>query len=1032
MKESARHTPKSSQYFGNPINKKRLLGLVLAVLLSIAAAACIFIFTGRNSGQIQAENGVLDLENRVFKQDGALSLNGEWGFYWNRFLTAQEIAAATPDVMGDVPQAWNSYTIDGKNLPGFGYGTYALRVVNAQPGETLALRIPTVSTAYELYVDGRLLASSGKVGADPEHFSPQSRPQTVEFTPPRQSFEIIVLASNYAYIQGGILYPVSMGTPEAIGEMDEAAAALDSFLLGALAIMIFYYMAVFLTRREDKSGLYFVLMCLLLAGRTAVTGDTLIYYMIPSIGFGAMMAIDYITLSWFSVCAALIVGEFFPEENSRKFLGAALAYAAVMTLLILLTPVPFYSQLLCIIEAAQLLIGVYAVFILTKAFFERKKDALILLLVVLALIVCTVGDILFQNNASQIGYFIILFIQPIVLARRFSESFKSVHALSQKLLKLDKLKDEFLANTSHELRAPLSGIMGITEAMLRGSGGELNEKQKNDLSVVVGSSRRLANLVGDILDYSRLKNGDILLDVRPVHVAGLIHTVVNVFVQLNRSKDVEILCEVSKSLPLVLADENRVVQILYNLVGNAVKFTVRGTVKATAKKSGNMVEVCVSDTGEGIPKDKLTDIFQSFEQVDTSLTRRNGGTGLGLPITRQLARLMGGAVWVESKLGEGSRFYFTLPAAGGAPDGIPDAIPRESGPDIMAGRAAFFEELAEGMDTPGALKILLVDDDAVNLQAAASILKLESYSVTVACSGRAALKELEKRNDYSLVILDVMMPELSGYDVCRKIRESKTYLDLPVLMLTARAATGDIVLGLEAGANDYLPKPYEPEELLARVRTLSGLKSAADQARTAEFAFLQAQIKPHFLFNTLNAIASFCDDEPERAQKLIDDFSNYLRRCFDFKSFESSVALENELHLVRAYIEIEKARFGDQLRVEFDVDGAADVEIPLLSIQPLVENAISHGLRKKGGRGTVTVSVKRLTEEVQVSVQDDGQGIERERLASLLTNEAGRGIGLWNIDRRLKKIYGRGIHIESKPGQGTKVTYSIPLGGEQN
>ncbi len=1031
MKESIKSTPISFQVFGDPSNKKRMLTLVLAVLIFVAAAACLFILTGRNSGQIQVENGVLDLKNWASKQDSALSLDGEWNFYWNRFLTVQEITAASPDVTADLPGAWNSYKIDGKNLPSFGFGTYALKIVNAPPGEILALRIPAVSTAYELFVDGKLIASNGTAGTDPEHYTPQSKPQAVEFMPSGQSFEIIVRVANYTYIQGGMLYPVSMGTPEQIEEMDKAAAVLDSFLLGALAIMAFYYMGVFLRQREERSGLYFVLMCLLLAGRTAVTGDTLIYHLIPSISFGAMMAIDYITLSWFSVCAAFIVGEFFPEESSRKFLRAAFAYAAVMTLLILLTPVSFYSRLLYIIEAAQLLIGVYGIVILTKAFFGRKKDALPLLLVVLALIVCTVGDILFQNNMGQIGYFIILFIQPIVLARRFSESYKNVKALSQKLLKLDKLKDEFLANTSHELRTPLSGILGITEAMLQGSGGKLNEKQKNDLSVVVGSSRRLANLVNDILDYSKLKNGDILLDVRPVHIEGLIHTVVNVFAQLNRSKDIEILYEVNQSLPSVLADENRVAQILYNLVGNAVKFTVRGTVKVTAKKTGNMLEVCVSDTGEGIPEDKLEDIFKSFEQVDTSLTRRHGGTGLGLPITKQLVGLMGGAVWVKSKLGEGSRFHFTLPATGDAPK-IIDTIPQESEPDITAQQAAAtFGEPTAGVDaTDGASEILLVDDDAVNLQAAASILRLGGYGVKALGGGRAALEELEKRNDYSLVILDVMMPELSGYDVCRKIRERKTYLELPILMLTARAATGDIVLGFEAGANDYLPKPYESEELLARVRTLSGLKSAADQARAAEFAFLQAQIKPHFLFNTLNAISSLCDGELERAQRLIDEFSNYLRYCFDFKNLESTGSLENELSLVRSYLTIQKARFGDQLHVEFDVDSAVNMKIPLLSIQPLVENAVTHGLRKKGGRGTVTVSVKRFANEVKISVKDDGQGIERERLASLLTNEAGRGIGLWNIDRRLKKLYGKGINIESMLGKGTEVSYSIPLGGE--
>lgn len=167
---------------------------------------------------------------------------------------------------------------------------------------------------------------------------------------------------------------------------------------------------------------------------------------------------------------------------------------------------------------------------------------------------------------------------------------------------------------------------------------------------------------------------------------------------------------------------------------------------------------------------------------------------------------------------------------------------------------------------------------------------------------------------------------------------------------------------------------------------------------------MQAQIKPHFLFNTLNTISSFCDSNPAYAQQLIDNFSNYLRKSFDFKSLEMNVPIERELSLINSYVEIEKARFGDKLRVEFDVDNTIKAKVPLLSIQPLVENAISHGIRKKGGGGTVTVSVKKVAQGVLVSVEDNGQGIPPDQLALLLTSETGRGIALWNIDRRIKKL----------------------------
>ena len=501
----------------------------------------------------------------------------------------------------------------------------------------------------------------------------------------------------------------------------------------------------------------------------------------------------------------------------------------------------------------------------------------------------------------------------------------------------------------------------------------------------------------------------------------------NVFQQFSQSKEFVVISEIPEVLPPVAADENRVVQILYNLLGNAVKFTVRGCIKISARRVENMIEICVSDTGEGIPEEKLEDIFKSFEQVDSSLTRRHGGTGLGLSITKQLVELLGGSIWVHSQSGVGSQFAFTLPVADAvlkvADAGINEIEQERTVRDftVHIGEVPVCAETAKG-----SIEILLVDDDAVNLQAATAILRLGGYCVTVASSGKSALLNLEKHHNFSLVILDVMMPEISGYEVCRKLRESRSDFELPVLMLTAKASTEDIVMGFESGANDYLQKPFESEELLARVRTLVKLKMSVDIAMTAEIAFIQAQIKPHFLFNTLNTISSFCDTDPDRAQYLIDNFSNYLRRSFDFKSLETFVSLEREIDLVNSYMEIEKARFGDQLRVMLDIDKSIEVHIPLLSIQPLVENAITHGLRKKSGKGTVAISVIKVPEGVRVSVEDDGQGIPQDRLEVLFTPEAGRGIGLWNIDRRLKKLYGQGLTVNSEVGKGTKVTYVVP------
>jgi len=278
-----------------------------------------------------------------------------------------------------------------------------------------------------------------------------------------------------------------------------------------------------------------------------------------------------------------------------------------------------------------------------------------------------------------------------------------------------------------------------------------------------------------------------------------------------------------------------------------------------------------------------------------------------------------------------------------------------------------------------------------------------------------------------LVILDVMMPKMSGYEVCREIRKKYSLIELPVLLLTASEKTAVIELGFTVGANDYLFKPVDKVELTARVNTLLELKKSVEQAVTSELCFLQAQIKPHFLFNALNTIMSFCRTNPERARELLLDLSNYLRKSFDFNNKEKFVSLENEMSFVKSYLAIEKARFSKRLNIIYDIEPNLNCLMPPLILQPLVENAVRHGIASKRQGGTVKISAKGENEFVLIKVEDDGVGIDKERLNSILNKTIEGSVGMKNIIKRLDLIYGYGIDIETEPDKGTTISLKIPL-----
>jgi signal transduction histidine kinase len=1015
---------------------KKTILVLLAIMLVMVICSAIMEFTDTKArfSSLAPRNGILDLSGWNPEQDGLLSLGGEWDFYWHNFLSYDELKHSHPDVRAVVPSVWNDYQINGRNLPGFGYATYRLKVINAETGTPIALRIPNMSTAYSMYINDELIASNGKAAVNREYFKPEYRPKTVQIRPPAAQFDIIVRVANFIYSRGGMWYPVNMGTPEQIQDYNKHIVYRDIFLFTSCFILGLYYLSIFLLRREDKSSLYFVFMCLVVMGRTVIHGDYAVYTLIPAISFGGIVLINYVTLYWFPTTFVLLLSELFPQDMSKRPVRYTVIYSSAMTLVTLLAPLWLYTSYTYLFLAVAILVAFYTLAITVIAFVKKRQDSPIVLLGALVIIAGAVYDVLCYyrvislnvGELSSFGFVVFLFLQSFVLARRFSQAFTNVKDLSRRLLEMDKIKDEFLANTSHELRTPLNGILGLTEAMLRGSEGKLNTGQYRSLSLIALSSRRLAGLVNDILDYSKMKHSDIKLNLRPLRINSVVETTLHVFRQLHDRAGIEISHALPKDLPPVLADENRLAQIMYNLVGNAVKFTTRGHVKVTARVCGEMLEICVEDTGPGIPGDKLADIFKSFEQVDASITRQHGGTGLGLSITRHLVESHGGEIWVDSVPGKGSKFYFTLPVTKLQPG---ESEASEAAPPVFE-PAPGSEKRAVKFGAGGAgARILIVDDEILNLQSAVAVLKTGGYSITAVSSGVAALEEINKNNDISLVILDVMMPEMSGYEVCRQIRNNKSHYDLPVLMLTAKTRTEDIVTGFEAGANDYLPKPVEAEELLARVKTLVNLKISVDKARAAEVAFLQAQIKPHFLFNVLNTISAFCDTDPERAGVLIDELANYLRQSFDFNNLDMFVPLDKEISLVKSYLEIEKARFGEDLVVEFDINPGVLIEVPPLTVQPLVENAIRHGLRKKGGRGTVTVAVQPVPGGVAVTVSDDGRGMDAGQLDNLFTPAGPSGVGLRNIHSRLNRLYGKGLSIWSKAGQGTVVSFTIPSGG---
>ncbi|SET06486.1 ATP-binding protein [Paenibacillus sp. NFR01] len=1016
--------------------RKMLLALISVTFLSFLLIFGLVEATDNKAESHKlARDGILDLTDWNVQSNKVVPLDGQWEFYWNQLVEPGAGVEAARRFM-EVPGFWWHKGEDG-GMIAKGAATYRL-LIKLKPSETVyGLRVSNIRMASEIYVNGHKVGQSGVPALSQSTYTYENKPYNAFFSVQGDTAEIIIHAANYENPQGGIPYEIFFGSAQGINIFNINSTILNLTLIASLIMLGCYQLGVYIIRREQKGLLYFGLSCIIIAWSFASNGDRVIvehfhwtpelYYKIQAVSLYSSLIPMVLFIK--IMCKGLI---------SRRFLNMAAYGTGVYVAVVLFTPFQWYSSLNLPVSIMQ--VGVYSmiIIVLLHSYLRGKLSdfsKISLGLFILGLTCYVVGLIDYALyltslvSGYKLGYFAILsfcFLVSFLLSYRYSEAYKTIEQMADKLQEADRQKDEFLLQTSHEFQTPLHGIMNLSQAMLETAAGEWTANQMQNLNIIRDTSSRLSVLVHDILDMEKIKRNELTVQLGKVDVRMVVSLVFDLFQHVIAGKKIRLVNAIPEGLPFIYADENRLKQVLHNLIGNAAKFTQEGTITVSAQVLENRVKILVEDSGAGIDEADWDDIFQPFKQAHSPY--EYGGTGLGLFISRKLLHLMDGEIRVEwSGPERGTCMAFTIPVDSESPDAFQETA---------ATREAFSQnERQSPMESPqreaGGFTILAVDDEPANLQVLTQLFADEPYQLLWAAHGAEALELLRSRSDIDLVLLDVMMPKVSGLEVCREIRKQYSLFEMPVILLTVMNSANDIAAGFKAGANDFIVKPFAASEVRARTETLLQLKHSVEAALKAEIDFLQSQIKPHFLFNSLNSIIALCRTDGLRAEKLMTHLSYYLRRSFDHKP-DHFVLVQDELQLVEAYAEIEKARFEERLHIEYDID--PDVlmkKILPLTIQPLVENAIRHGVMKKEDGGTVRLSVALENSRVTVEVWDNGVGLNRERIDRLWLAEDAvskrRGVGLANITRRLRHFHSEELHVSSVEGEWTRVRFQYRI-----
>ncbi len=374
---------------------------------------------------------------------------------------------------------------------------------------------------------------------------------------------------------------------------------------------------------------------------------------------------------------------------------------------------------------------------------------------------------------------------------------------AEELLKAQKAKEQFLANVSHEIRTPINGIAGMATLL---SQQPSPKEQETYLNAIKSAADNLKVIISDILDIAAINSGKLNFEQISFKVRDLLESLINSFSVHTSSKGLSLTYSLSNNVsPVLIGDPFRLNQILINLISNAIKFTPAGSIKVQCtlvkqSRGHQLVRFDIMDTGIGIPTDKLLTIFESFSQADASVTRKYGGTGLGLTIVKQLAELQNGKVEVTSQLNKGTTFTVIIPYALGKVE--------QTEKHLQANRQ--HRDIHHNLKN---LKILLAEDNDINQLYATSILKMWGCETTVAENGYVALEQV-RNNHYDLVLMDIQMPVMDGYEATKAIRMAGAPKNtIPIIALTANASAKDFQRCLEAGMDDCIAKPFTPESL---------------------------------------------------------------------------------------------------------------------------------------------------------------------------------------------------------------------------
>ncbi|AEI46178.1 ATP-binding protein [Paenibacillus mucilaginosus] len=690
---------------------KGFLSFFTIVLLILLGTGCGAADPGPPAGGPRAENGILRLEGHRFDRDGNVRLEGEWFFYWRRLLTPLELLSPSADTLKavqtlELPGFWNGRTVNGEELGGSGYATYRLKVKLDDPVNHLALYVPSVRTAYKVWVNGELMAEVGSIGMDLQSSVPRYKAQVLKLDKSGMgTLDIVLQVSNFHHRLGGVLRPIELGSVEGIHDRVYQSLAFEMLIIGSLLSMGLYHIGLYALRRKERGALFFGLFCVLVGIRASLIGSVVLHYFWKDLSWVTGLRIEYICFFIGVPAILMFVRSLYPLEVRREAVRTAQGLGLFFSVAVFFFPAPWFTYFIPFYQGITVVGCVYMMMCIGQALARRREGAVFAVVGAGSYITSVVIDILYYNQwirfgeVSSYGLLFCVFMTSFILSAKSAKAYRSVETLSRQMREmnqgleekirertaelqqinrsLEKMNEDLarmetsrrhlLSNISHDLGTPMTLIQGYVEALIDGVVTQPDQQQKY-LKLIHGRITGLSRLIADLFQLSKLEARQLDFDIRPVPADDFIRYFEERYeLELaGAGLRFEMISHVMKpadSDPAwIRVDLDRIDQVLTNIIYNAVKHTpAGGLIQLLFIVDEYSLVVQVQDNGTGIDPEDLPYIFDRFYKKDKSRNTARGGSGLGLAIAKEIIDYHGGRIWAQSMVGQGACLAFMLP-----------------------------------------------------------------------------------------------------------------------------------------------------------------------------------------------------------------------------------------------------------------------------------------------------------------------------------------------------------------------------------